>query len=636
MKDVFLSHCSTDIETARKTKAELEKRGISVWLAADDIPAGGDHATLTPYAIKTCTVFLLLLSKDSQESEWVSNELNIAVGNKKPIIPYRIDKSFLTEKFAYILAGAQVKDSFSDIFPQINEKVKSSEKKPLPEKEEEENESVDILSDDNDKGSFDDGEGKPYDAFDSDTGEPYDAFDSDAPDATVIDEAFIKNKVKDIFPPKKKKKKSTGFGKKVLITLLLMTVLGLTISAFYTFSSVLHIGNDNFSKLDTEISLSDATLYSSDIDKLSRFKELHEITFYRCTFAVNSISDFPVEKLHTLILQDCNISQNIFDTIDFSKAETLLELDISGCESIDRIPDFEEIGETLTTLKISGTKISDLEFLRGKKLVYLFIDSLGLSSLDALSESIYLESLSAEENELVDIYGLKNCTVLWNVSLKGNTYISDIDVLEKSAETLEALDLSGNMISDISVLGKCQSLKELNISDNKISSLEALSQCSELHSLDASKNRLTDINGLTGSRKFKYINLSDNEIEEITTPISFNNSQYAVLILMNNKLHTLVLDENSSYSELLVQGNPLTNYEYLSKTTAKTFCGDYIDTADITPVKENAIYVYLPLTPLDKQVKLEKEIYDIKFTEPEDTKALNIYIFSPVYFYGTP
>lgn len=87
-RDVFISYKSEEIEQARAIKTILEKNRISCWMAPDDIKEGEEYLTVVPYAIKSCRIFLLLISSSSNDSIWLPKELDAAVNNGKIIMPF--------------------------------------------------------------------------------------------------------------------------------------------------------------------------------------------------------------------------------------------------------------------------------------------------------------------------------------------------------------------------------------------------------------------------------------------------------------------------------------------------------------------------------------------------------------------
>ncbi len=87
MAHIFISYSKQDIEFTRYLKTLLEAEGYAVWV---------DEARLTPSArwwksieqnIVTCSVFVVVMSPNAYESDWVEREILLAEKEKRPIIP---------------------------------------------------------------------------------------------------------------------------------------------------------------------------------------------------------------------------------------------------------------------------------------------------------------------------------------------------------------------------------------------------------------------------------------------------------------------------------------------------------------------------------------------------------------------
>ena len=106
-KSVFISYSSKDERYIKKMTQMLEKMGITYWIAPDMIPAGSNYAREIPSAIQNCDIFLLVLSKASQQSIWVEKEIDSAIYYRKTIVPFQIDDSPRTDMFRFYLNNVQ-------------------------------------------------------------------------------------------------------------------------------------------------------------------------------------------------------------------------------------------------------------------------------------------------------------------------------------------------------------------------------------------------------------------------------------------------------------------------------------------------------------------------------------------------
>jgi len=104
---VFISYKSEEHAEASKLRTALTNAGITCWMAPESIPGGSDYATEISKAIKSCPVFVIILSSAAQESKHVAKESEIAVKHNKIILPYIIENCILSDGFEYRLADAQ-------------------------------------------------------------------------------------------------------------------------------------------------------------------------------------------------------------------------------------------------------------------------------------------------------------------------------------------------------------------------------------------------------------------------------------------------------------------------------------------------------------------------------------------------
>ena len=68
-------------------------------MAPESIPDVSSYLKEIPKAIENCDVLLVLISSDSQDSDWVKSEIDNAKRKKKYIYPIRIDDSVINQEF---------------------------------------------------------------------------------------------------------------------------------------------------------------------------------------------------------------------------------------------------------------------------------------------------------------------------------------------------------------------------------------------------------------------------------------------------------------------------------------------------------------------------------------------------------
>jgi hypothetical protein len=87
---VFISYSRKDIHFARRLAADLEASGFDVWWDLSDLKGGDDWVRFIPSAIEASQYFVVLLSPDSVQSEWVAKEYSYALRLRKKVIPAMI------------------------------------------------------------------------------------------------------------------------------------------------------------------------------------------------------------------------------------------------------------------------------------------------------------------------------------------------------------------------------------------------------------------------------------------------------------------------------------------------------------------------------------------------------------------
>jgi hypothetical protein len=89
---VFISCSSRDLELARRVVKALEKHEIRCWLYKRDIPVGTPNwLSSVRAAIRECCAFIAIVTPDIIKSEPVHQELTLAFGFGKDILPIWAD-----------------------------------------------------------------------------------------------------------------------------------------------------------------------------------------------------------------------------------------------------------------------------------------------------------------------------------------------------------------------------------------------------------------------------------------------------------------------------------------------------------------------------------------------------------------
>ena len=101
--DVFISYSTLDKPISDAVCAALEGQGIRCWIAPRDITPGQDWSDAIIDAIADCRVCLLVLSAASNQSDQVKREVQNAVSEAKPLLPFRIEDVALSKHMRYFI-----------------------------------------------------------------------------------------------------------------------------------------------------------------------------------------------------------------------------------------------------------------------------------------------------------------------------------------------------------------------------------------------------------------------------------------------------------------------------------------------------------------------------------------------------
>lgn len=105
----FISYSTKNQTSADAIRELFTKHKIDTWMAPYNIPAGSKYAAVITKAIRECSCFVLLLSNDSQASEAVDSEVELAALTfKKSIITVELEKVVLNDSFTFYIHNKQI------------------------------------------------------------------------------------------------------------------------------------------------------------------------------------------------------------------------------------------------------------------------------------------------------------------------------------------------------------------------------------------------------------------------------------------------------------------------------------------------------------------------------------------------
>lgn len=112
----FISYSSKDKEATEQLCKVLENAGVKVWYAPRDI-GRADYASEIVTAIMNASCFIVLLSKNSLNSQHVLNEIDVAFKRMKEdrkLLPIRLEEVEMIPAFEYYLSRFTWTDAFTN------------------------------------------------------------------------------------------------------------------------------------------------------------------------------------------------------------------------------------------------------------------------------------------------------------------------------------------------------------------------------------------------------------------------------------------------------------------------------------------------------------------------------------------
>src|SRR5438067_6824935 len=93
---VFFSYAAADSASAHRLRSLLSQHPNLQVFTTDILSAGEDWVSHLKSELSACDLFVVLLSPNSLESNWVLSEIGAAWGLDKPIIPVVTNKEILS------------------------------------------------------------------------------------------------------------------------------------------------------------------------------------------------------------------------------------------------------------------------------------------------------------------------------------------------------------------------------------------------------------------------------------------------------------------------------------------------------------------------------------------------------------
>ncbi len=112
----FISYAKADAKKAHRIAELLEQGGVRCWIAPRDVKPGAPYGDEIISGIETSSAFILVLSSESNTSDFVAREVERAISKKKPVLPVRIENVEPSRALQLFISGTQWIDVFSGRF----------------------------------------------------------------------------------------------------------------------------------------------------------------------------------------------------------------------------------------------------------------------------------------------------------------------------------------------------------------------------------------------------------------------------------------------------------------------------------------------------------------------------------------
>lgn len=600
-QDVFISYKSEEFQEADWVRQQLESGGISCWMAPNSITGGASYATEIPQAIRGCRVFVLILSRRAQLSQWVPKELDQAINCGKIIMPFMLENCPLEDDFSFYLSNVQRYPAY--------EGREAAMQRMLRE--------IRTL-------------------LGCDAAEPP-AEAKKEPAKTPAPAAKEKKTAK---VPKESADKKAGKKKWMIpVGVLLAAVLAIVLLRL---GSNVTIAGTRYDAGITSLRLKEVQLTPEDLSTIAGLKKLGILTMEECAFTGEDLTGLTSATVWELGLPGCTLTEAQTESLDLTGFPKLRSLDISGIAAWQQLP---QLPEGVTQLDISRSGISSLEGVQRLsglsrlaaadtpvtdltplatcqqleradisdtavtdltplescgKLQLLKADETPLTTLQGLETCIELRCISLKNAQLTDISGLRNTTLLEYVQFSGNR-LEDVSVLAGSKDTLERLYLDGLGMESLDWLRGAAALRYLSVNDNRLETLDFLEESPALEGLSAANNAISSAAPLEGMANLKELVLRDNPLSG--APELHLSGSGPVVDLRHTNITGLTLASEERIRLLDISHTAVTDIRTLTEASYHDLILSYQATMDRETLGACNTYQFTVLDcPLDRQV----------------------------------
>ena len=307
------------------------------------------------------------------------------------------------------------------------------------------------------------------------------------------------------------------------------------ISKIYNLSNlrVLSLNKNELSSLPSIKSLSKLKELYLDSNKIQNIAVIDQSNLSKVSIK-NNISSFN-GTAESIVLPE--IIKNAKNTS--SKIYTTQNLECVDCKVVNNALVLND-GEHTGTVTVKGGNADGSKFTyKNQSYILEFEDSVLADKVQAEIGKLYLGR--TEENGKIKIrVQSKDFGEIVDLDLStepGEPQITNLSGLEMFGG-LRSLDLSGNNISDFSVLKNFNWIETLKVRNCNLSDLSCLNNLragNGLKNLDASSNKITDISGVSKAPKLNKLLLNNNNIKNNLAPLK-KLTQLQKLYIGNNNI----------------------------------------------------------------------------------------------------
>ena len=430
-----------------------------------------------------------------------------------------------------------------------------------------------------------------------------------------------------------------------------------TTSAHQTSSNSVILAPDLEVALDTtDLTLTEVTVTTNTVAQLQKLINLKHLRFDKCNFTVPLELNSSV--LGTLEFNECTGNQYLQkldgltdlytlkvcgatlsdDGIPVLPLPKLYHFILSGDKSFTDLSKLTDC-KSLADVNIDDTGVSDLSPLVNlTNLFYISANGCPVESIDCLAALEHLNTLSFnncqiisitdafkslrisklyfQNNPLASISGFDNLTVLTDVNF-GYTYLDEIVCIEKSAATIQNVNLSGLSGLVQYTLVNCINMQNLVMDGTPVYGCDIFSGMTGLKTLSAEGCSIGDTSGLKNCPKLHTVNLMNNCITDVSFVAYMDKNEPLTVDLTGNYISDVSsLPTDVYYEGLSLAANPI-DCASIPAVNGDMLFLSYNKTLTVENITDCFTFsnVYLLDCPDDKKVAIEDALsFCVTFT----------------------